>query len=112
MGILKKIGMKGYKTSRDYKKLKELVEKGQDVVCFITWDFDKRNEKPHEPMWTTDVCYCRYFPNSNPRYIKYSFMSRGMCFDDYWPSMDEGKFTFEDICERNKLEFIIPNEYY
>ena len=32
--------MKGYKTSKDYKHLKELVETGLDVVCFVTWDFD------------------------------------------------------------------------
>ena len=104
--------MKGYKTSRDYKKLKELVEKGQDVVCFITWDFDKYNKKPHEPMWTTDVCYCRYFPSENPRYSRYAFMSRGMTFGDYWPSMDEGKYTFEEYCKSLMIEFIMPNEYY
>lgn len=103
--------MKGYKTSTDYTHLKELVESGQDVVCFVTWDFDKRNKDPnHEPWWVTDVCYCRYFPNQNKDYVRYSFSSRGMIFDDYWPSMDEGKYTFEDCCKANKIEFIEPNE--
>ena len=102
--------MKGYKTSRDYNKLKRLVEMGQDVVCFTTWDFDKYNSKPHEPMWTTDVCYCRYFPNANPDYVRYAFLARGITFGDYWPRMDEGKQSFEDLCKEMKIEYIEPNE--
>lgn len=102
--------MKGYKTSKDYTRLKEIVETGQDVVCFVTWDFDFLNREKHEPWWVTDVCYCRYFPNENPKYIKYSFSSRGHGFGDYWPSMDEERFTFEQYCETLQIEFIEPNE--
>ena len=103
--------MNGYKTSKDYKRLKELVESGIDVVCFVTWDFDCLNREEHEPMWVTDVCYCRYHNCENPEYIRYSFTSRGMCFCDYWPSMDEGE-TFEQFCESNRIEFIEPTEEY
>lgn len=102
--------MKGYKTSKDYTHLKELVEKGQDVVCFVTWDFDFLNSEPHEPMMVTDVCYCRYFQSSNPEYTHYSFSSRGHGFGDYWPSMDDGRMTFEDLCGTLFLEYIEPNE--
>ena len=105
--------MKGYKTSRNYTHLKELVEKGQDVVCFVTWDFDFRDKDPnHTPMWVTDVCYCRYHQCSDPKYIRYTFSSRGMGFGDYWPSMDEIKYSFEEFCEANRIEFIEPTEEY
>lgn len=100
--------MNGYKTSKDYKRLKELVESGIDIVCFTTYDFDQHNREPHEPMWTTDVCRCRYFPSDNPEYTRYSFSVRGLCYGDYWVKMDN--YTFEDLCESLKIEFIEPTE--
>ena len=33
--------MNGYKTSKDYKRLKELVDNGYRVVCFTTYDWDE-----------------------------------------------------------------------
>lgn len=102
--------MNGYKTSKDYKRLKELVESGIDVVCFVTWDFDCLKREEHEPMWVTDVCYCRYLSCSDPQYTRYMFVSRGHGFGDYWPSMDEEKYTFEEYCEANRIEFIEPTE--
>lgn len=34
--------MKGYVTSRDMKLLKKLLDKGYEVVCFITYDISAR----------------------------------------------------------------------
>lgn len=100
--------MNGYQTSKDYKHLKELVETELDVVCFVTWDFNYFNREPHEPLWTTDVCICRYFPSENPECVKYAFQVRGHCFGDYWAGLD--RYTFEELCEELKVEYIEPTE--
>ena len=101
--------MKGYKTSKDYKHLKELVESGKEVVCFVTWNFNLRSNDEW-PMIVTDICLAKYFPNENKKYVRYSFSSRGHIFGDYWPDMDEIKYTFEDLCEMLSVEYIEPTE--
>ena len=44
----------------------------------------------------------------NPEYVKYAFQVRGHCFGDYWSRMD--KYTFEELCEELKVEYIEPTE--
>jgi len=37
-----RIKMKGYRTSKDYKRLKELLDKGYEIVCFIDLGYTDR----------------------------------------------------------------------
>lgn len=99
--------MNGYKTSKDYTHLKDLLDQGKEVVCFVTWNFNIWR-KEEEPLWVTDVCIGKVLSPDSPEYKHYSFSSRGQGFGDYWPSLH--KFKFEDECESLKLEYIEPNE--
>lgn len=92
-----------YETSRDYKRLKELLDAGKEVVCFTTYDFFRHNREEHEPYMTTDVCYAVKRTNGT-----YDFSVRGTGYGDYDPSFH--KFSFEDFCEKRlDLEFIDIN---
>ena len=94
-----------YNTSRDYKRLKELLDKGYQVVCFVTYDFNenqKGREDYHESI-TTDICYGRCDDNSG----WYHFCARGIEYAAYWSNMWRYK-SFEEMCEKNSIEFIEP----
>ena len=89
-----------YKTSKDYTHLKELLDNGQQVVCFVEWVAPSKNV-------FTDICKaCVLSPNS-PEYRHYSFSARGIGYGDYWPQIDD--WSFEEHCESLKLEYIEPN---
>ena len=106
--------MKGYKTSRDYKRLKELLDKGCVIVGYTTYDFNKyyarvilRDAVDVKPLMTTDVCEAK-LAGKGTNYERYSFGVRGICYGEYWP---EFKTPFEEWCgtEMN-FEFIEPTE--
>lgn len=101
--------MKGYKTSRDYKRLKELLDAGYEVVCFITYDFYQFDTKPHEPSMVTDVCSARLLEKGN-KYAHYSISCRGTGFLHYWLEGFDYSYTFEELLEKNNIEFIEPTE--
>lgn len=98
--------MINYKTSKDYTHLKDLCDNGKEVICFVTWDF---NRGMGEKMPTTDICTLKVLSPNSPKYKHYSFLVRGHEFGDYWPSIDD-RFTFEELCEHLKVEYIEPNE--
>lgn len=99
--------MKGYKTSKDYKRLRELLDAGHSVVCFTTYDCEIRQMTPHEPMMVTDVCMARLLDRDN-QYAHYNISCRGVCYVTYWIN-DTNKLSFEDVCEREDIEFIEPD---
>lgn len=83
-----------YKTSRDYKRLKALLEAGYEVVCFTTYDWGSGYE-------VTDVCRARFDGE------RYQISARGIEYCCYWAGMHRYK-SFEDACEQSKIEFIEP----
>lgn len=87
--------MKGYKTSKDYKHLKELLDNGYQVVCFCTYDVNKG-------YYVTDVCKATCYDG------RYQISARGIEYGAYWPKMHRYK-SFEDMCENRNIEFIEPN---
>jgi hypothetical protein len=99
--------MNGYITSKDYTHLRELMDQGKEVICFVRWNFNIWN-KDEEPIFVTDVCIGKASCKDSPEHKHYSFSSRGHGFGDYWPSLH--KFTFEELCEKLELEYIEPNE--
>lgn len=97
-----------YNTSRDYKRLKELLDEGYEVVGFTTYDFNRyhKNEPDYKPMMTTDVCYAKLF-SKGTEYERYSFGVRGQGYGDYEPNYH--KFSFDEFCEQClNFEYIDP----
>lgn len=84
-----------YITSKDYPLLKELLDQGKRVVCFISY------EQPHGLSKATDIAYAR---KSIFHDIEYLVGVRGNC---YFSSFEkEGNFI--QLCEEFSLEFIPP----
>lgn len=92
-----------YKTSRDYKHLKELLDKGCEVVCFTTYDYNwcQEGKEGYHELMTTDVCYGQKYQDN------YSFVARGIEYACYWPGMGRYR-SFEEMCDKNKIEYIEP----
>ena len=102
---------KGYKTSKDYTRLKELLDAGKEVICFITWDFNEfhKNEPDYHPMMTTDVCMAR-LDDKGLETENYRLSCRGTGFITYWTRYFKYNYTFEELCEFSNVEFIEPDE--
>ena len=99
--------MEGYKTSKDYKHLVELLEAGKEVVCFVTYNI--RQWHPEEtPIMVTDVCRAKLIKGNDPEYRHYLVGVRGHVFIEWWNDTIE-KFTFEELCEAESLEYIEPD---
>lgn len=81
---------KGYKTSKDYKHLKELLNSGFDVVCFCDYG-DNR-----------DLCHA-YKDKTF-----YRISSRDIEYNVYWKGMHRYS-SFEEMCKDSDIEFIEPN---
>lgn len=96
--------MEGYKTSKDYKHLKELVDKGYRVVCFTTYDFNEhyKGGKDYYESLVTDIC--RAYKDGDWYYIT----ARGIEYGSYWEGMYRYK-SFEEMCENNNIEYIEPD---
>lgn len=88
--------MNGYKTSKDYKRLKELVDNGYRVVCFTTYDWDEGYD-------VTDICCAVQYDG------RYQLSARGIEYGAYWKGMKRFE-SFEDMCEHCRIEFIEPTE--
>ena len=89
-----------YKTSRDMKRLKELLDQGYNVVCFITVDMVKSDKK------ITTVCVAKYYEAGE--YSFYIFCCAGTVFIQYWTHGIDYKYTFEELLETRDIQFIEP----
>jgi len=88
--------MKGYKTSKDYKRLKELLDKGYVVICIADYNWGNGHA-------SRDICRaCREDET-------YRISSRGIEYNSYWPGMHRYE-SFEDACKDSHIEFIEPTE--
>jgi len=72
--------MKSYKTSKDYKRLKELLDNGHKVICLVDGHLS----------WF--AYFCGEYINSQ------SHLPKDITYED-----------FRDVCEFDKVEFIEPN---
>ena len=103
------MSMKGYKTSRDYKRLEELLNKGYEVICFSTYDIFRHRGPGHTPMIVSDVGFAKLMKSYEDRqYDMYHISCRGHCFLNYWPNARETNEyeSFADACEEENIEFI------
>lgn len=81
-----------YKTSRDYKRLKELLDKGYQIVCFVDYKWSDQSV-------VRDICIAKYINTTE----EYPFTVRGLCYMDW---SHNRKYTFDEICEAVNVEFI------
>ena len=100
--------MKGYKTSKDYKRLKELLDSGYEVVCFVTYDFNEhcKDSVGYFPLMTTDLCSAKVREKGN-KFENYSLSVRGCSYIEYWSNFDT-YVTFEKLLDMYNVEFIEP----
>lgn len=86
--------MNNYKTSKDYKHLKKLLDDGCQVVCFCTYDWANGEHG-------TDICWAICYDG------RYQISGRGIEYGAYWRGMHRFK-SFEDMCTQLNIEFIEP----
>ena len=97
-----------YKTSRDMKRLKELLDAGYEVVCFYTYDWNgrRKGEPDYKEMMTTDVCVACF--HAAGEYSRYIISCRGTGFLDYWLHGIPYEYTFVELLEAHDIQFIEP----
>jgi len=87
--------MRGYKTSKDYKLLRELLDKGCQVV--ILW-----NES--EDGYTFPKAFVGR-KGTIKGYEKYYYLGALTWSEDY---INGAGWDFEPYCKAHKIEFIVP----
>ena len=102
--------VKNYNTSKNYKRLKELLDNDYEIVCFTTYDFNEydKNKKDYHPLITTDVCMAKLLDKNND-FAHYNISCRGTGFMTYWITDSNQKYSFEEMCEMYNIEFIEPS---
>ena len=104
--------MVAYKTSKDYKHLIELLNKGVEVVCFYTYDWSmprpEEKQENYEPMMVTDVCTAKLM-NEGSKYEQYVISCRGTQFISYWIHDFPYTYTFEELLKARDIEYIEPD---
>lgn len=81
-----------YKTSKDYARLKELLDAGYYVICFIHYD----PQGTHYEF--QDICIAK-------RKDGYEFCARGI---GYLSIYEEWGDKFNELCEDSGVEFVNP----
>ncbi len=79
-----------YKTSKDYKRLKELLNEGKYIVIF----YEQKWNDGYITKRCEFACKCdNVYHIANSTYFNW----------------EEGHISFEKLCERYNVEFIEPN---
>ena len=92
---MKGLAIKGYRTSADYTKLKELLDNGYTVVLVYIHDASRR-------LFSDIAKRISHIPGG----VDGDWYSLG-CWS-YFPTVD--KMNFEDYCKSNGFSFILPEE--
>lgn len=94
----------GYKVSKDYPRLKQLLDSGHWVVCWVTYDWSRGGGH-----MVTDIAQAKH--RGVDGYEQYSVACRGTGFDDVFPQWIEN-YTEEYLYkswEKMNLQFIDPD---
>lgn len=94
----------GYKWSRDYKRLKQLLDDGYEVVCLADYDW-------HDGRISRDICTGRLILGSTEEYDLYSFSCRGVCYCELYPAWHRDQNMTEEVMFKkavsmSNIEFI------
>ncbi len=97
-----------YKVSKDYPRLKQLLDEGHRIVCWVTYDFScGRWEKPY---WVTDIAEAVY--RDAGENSEYMIASRGRGFCSVYPFWESTKYSDElmfQLWKEDNLQFIDPD---
>lgn len=91
-----------YKVSKDYKRLKQLLDQGDKVVCFVDFDWDRKGNI------VTDIALAKCVGNGEN--LQYSISCRGIGYFSVYPLWYDG-FTDEGMYkafENDNVQFIDP----
>lgn len=94
-----------YKVSKDYPRLKQLLDEGHKVVCWVTYDWNRGRG-----YVATDIAEARQ--KYGGKDLEYAISVRGCCFFDTHPYWDFEKYTDEGMYkdwEGMNLQFIDPD---
>lgn len=89
-----------YKWSRDYSRLKAMLDDGFEVICWIDYEFTSSEHRYR------DLCYCRKHPEGTYRFTVSGLEYGDICAKDLYS--DD---AFAEICSKWNIEFI-DNPYY
>lgn len=92
-----------YKVSKDYKRLKQLLDEGNKVVCFVDYDWNR------ECNIVTDIALAKCVGNGENK--EYSISSRGIEYVSIYPLW---YYDFSDdrlykAFEYDNVQFIDPD---
>lgn len=79
-----------YKVSKNYSRLKQLLDEGCKVVCWVTYKWDKGLGR-----MVTDIAEAKRI--GEDEYMHYGIGVRGLCFWDAFPSWEEFDYTEEKM---------------
>lgn len=94
-----------YKVSKDYPRLKQLLDEGNKVVCWVTYVWDRGNGRI-----VTDIAEAKRL--GVYEYMNYKIGVRGYCFWNTFPNWEEVNHTDEGMYkewEDFNLQFIDPD---
>lgn len=94
-----------YKVSKDYPRLKQLLDERHKVVCWVTYDWSQGNG-----YMVTDIAESKRIGEGE--YMHYMISVRGYCFFEVFPNWVELDCTDELVFKRweaDNLQFIDPD---
>ena len=97
-----------YKVSKDYPRLKQLMDEGHKIVCWVTYDI--HHDRKENKLLETDIMQaCKRGEGEN---VEYAVSVRGYCFLDYHPGWACDRYSDERMFadfETFNLQFIDPD---
>lgn len=94
-----------YKVSKDYPRLKQLLDEGHKVVCWVTYDWSQG-----DGHMVTDIAEAKRL--GVYEYMSYKIGVWGYCFWNTSPNWEEVNHTYEGMYkewEGLNLQFIDPD---
>lgn len=91
-----------YKVSRDYPRLKQLLNEGYRVVCWVTYDWSRENGH-----WVTDIAEAKRIGKGE--YMHYMVSVRGHVFSDFYPDypgLEHDEDWMFSMWEKDRLQFV------
>jgi len=85
-----------YRWSRNYSRLKVMLDDGFEVICRIDFEFTSFSENRYR-----DLCYCRKYPEGT-----YRFTVRGLEYSNIRPNDLYSDDAFTEICSKWNVEFL------
>ena len=109
------ICMKGYKTSKDYKRLKELLDSGHSVICFVPfnnrrWHFKDKDNSIYATIDENPGICIAQLNDKGSKWEYYSLECYGKQYIHFYTKHTKDDCTFEGMLESNNVEFIEPDD--